>query len=256
MLKGAAGFGKGVADAFLGLPPEAKGLLLALAGINKVSGGAVVKVGLDLGKDVFGQFFQRGASPANALWVQSVGGTGGTGGAPGAGGGGLVNGVVTAGGLAIGAAELAALPGEIGGLGKAFDGLSNKDLPAAKQGLQDFVNSMTGLNPFGPNPALFQTALDALPTKIATKIHEDNSPDAREQRSALTRIQQATVESHRGMVNATRSSESAIVRAIERNRAIVHVTVSNRTVTSVYASGRTVTRTASTGSYNAGLYGG
>ena len=76
-LKSAAGWAKRVVDAFASLPPEAKGMILALAGLTKLTGGAPIKIAVDFAKDalggVFGHFFDRGASPANPLWVKTVG---------------------------------------------------------------------------------------------------------------------------------------------------------------------------------------
>jgi hypothetical protein len=85
-VKGIAGFAKGIAEGFMAMPMEAKELLLGLYGLNKLSGGAVVNVGVDITKGIggglFQQFFGRG-SPANPMWVKSVGGIGGGGGLPG-----------------------------------------------------------------------------------------------------------------------------------------------------------------------------
>lgn len=82
---------KAVYDAFMGMPDWVKTAVLTGWGLNKLTGGAVSSIlgsGIEVGlKGVFGQFFARGASPANPMWVASA--TGGVGGAPvgGAGGG-------------------------------------------------------------------------------------------------------------------------------------------------------------------------
>jgi TP901 family phage tail tape measure protein len=72
---------KALVNAFMGLPPEVKALLAGAYGANKITGGVVV----DIAGDVFKQFAGRGSSPANPLWVTSVGGA--IGGPAGAGGG-------------------------------------------------------------------------------------------------------------------------------------------------------------------------
>lgn len=90
-LKTAAGFAGGLIDTFTHMPPQAQAAILGLAGLNKLAGGGVIKVGVDLfesgAKGLLGQFFQRG-SPANPMFVVSEGGgLGGAAGAAGAGGG-------------------------------------------------------------------------------------------------------------------------------------------------------------------------
>lgn len=81
-IKDLAGFGKSLADGFMAMPAEAKEILLGLYGLNKLSGGAVVNVGVDLTKGIggglFQQFLGRG-SIANPMWVRQVGGPGGGG---------------------------------------------------------------------------------------------------------------------------------------------------------------------------------
>ncbi len=83
---------KGIFDAFMGLPPDTKNLLIGLAALNKLSGGAVIKIGVDILQGVGGgllqQFIGKG-SPANPMFVVPLGG-GGLGGAGGAGGTGLL----------------------------------------------------------------------------------------------------------------------------------------------------------------------
>jgi hypothetical protein len=78
--------------AFMSAPAEVKGLIIGLAGLTKLTGGAPIKFALDLGKDalsgVFGHFFERGSSPANPLFV-TASGLGGAAGAAGAAGGGM-----------------------------------------------------------------------------------------------------------------------------------------------------------------------
>jgi hypothetical protein len=65
-LKSAAGWAQRVWDAFNAAPAEAKGMIIALAGLSKLTGGAPIKIAVDFAKDaiggVFGHFFERGSS--------------------------------------------------------------------------------------------------------------------------------------------------------------------------------------------------
>lgn len=70
----ASGFAKALWDAFSSIPSDAKAVLISLAGLNKLSGGAVTGIMGDIFKGLGDQFFARGSSPANPMWVQQVGG--------------------------------------------------------------------------------------------------------------------------------------------------------------------------------------
>jgi hypothetical protein len=93
-LKTAAGFAGKLIDTFAHLPPGVQATIIGLVGLNKLAGGGVIRVGVDLFKEgakgLLGAFFQRGSSPANPMFVAA---TGGLGGVPGAG--------VAAGGLGL-----------------------------------------------------------------------------------------------------------------------------------------------------------
>lgn len=86
-LKTAAGFVGKVIDAFANMPPQVQGTILALAGLNKLTGGGVIKVGVDIFKEgagkLLGGFFQRGSSPANPMFVAGTGIGGGASGVAG-----------------------------------------------------------------------------------------------------------------------------------------------------------------------------
>jgi TP901 family phage tail tape measure protein len=87
-LKGAADIAKAGFDAFRALPPGVQSLALAAFGINKLTGGALGGIASGLGNIIGGGIkilFERGASPANPLWVQQVGGVAGAAGAGAAG---------------------------------------------------------------------------------------------------------------------------------------------------------------------------
>ena len=49
-LKAAAGFAKGLIDAFTSMPPQVQAAIIALAGLNKLSGGAITGIVGELGK--------------------------------------------------------------------------------------------------------------------------------------------------------------------------------------------------------------
>lgn len=86
-MKIAAEVAKGAFNAFRALPEPIQQLAIAALVANKVSGGAVGSIAKGLGNIVLGSLkiaFERGASPANPLWVQSVTGGVGGGGAGGA----------------------------------------------------------------------------------------------------------------------------------------------------------------------------
>jgi len=92
-LKTAAGFAGKLIDVFAHLPPGVQGTIIGLAALNKLGGGGVIKIGVDLFKEgakgILGQLFQRGSSPANPIFVTGTGLGGAGGGIAGAAGGGL-----------------------------------------------------------------------------------------------------------------------------------------------------------------------
>jgi hypothetical protein len=76
-LKTAAGFAGNLIDAFAHMPPGVQATIIGLVGLNKLAGGGVIKVGVDLFKEgaqgIFKGLFQRGSSPANPLFVTGIG---------------------------------------------------------------------------------------------------------------------------------------------------------------------------------------
>ncbi len=106
-LKAAAFWGKTLIQGFMALPPEVKETLAGLYALNKLSGGAVVNIGVDITKGLAGNFLSRG-SPVNPMYVVPVGGGLG-GGAVGGKGLGLLNAVGIA-GIALGVAEVIGPP--------------------------------------------------------------------------------------------------------------------------------------------------
>jgi hypothetical protein len=114
--------------AFASLPAEAQGILLGLAGLTKLTGGAPIKIAVDLAQGLLGQFFGRGSSPAAPMYTKEVGLGGGLGSAV---GGGLGKG--KAGMLGIGM-------GLLGGLGIAvmLAGIASE----IEDDVQNFANQL------------------------------------------------------------------------------------------------------------------
>ncbi len=109
-LKAGAEGAKGIAEAFMNLPPDVQKVLVGLFAANKLTGGAVSDIGGALVKGALGSalgraggLFSRGTSPANPMWVAPVGGSLAGGVAGGGRGTGLMNGLLRTGaGLALG----------------------------------------------------------------------------------------------------------------------------------------------------------
>lgn len=97
-LKSAAGFAKTLIDAFMAMPTEVKGLIIGLAGLNKLTGGAVGGIVSELGKGLIHGVLgmNAGVVNINAAVVNGGGLPGGGAGAVGAKGGGIVSGIKSA----------------------------------------------------------------------------------------------------------------------------------------------------------------
>jgi hypothetical protein len=86
----AAGFAGDLINAFAHIPPEAQAFIIGLAGLNKLTGGAVTGIAADLaggiakslGGKLAGSLFERGGTPATPLFVSNVGGATLPGGTP------------------------------------------------------------------------------------------------------------------------------------------------------------------------------
>jgi TP901 family phage tail tape measure protein len=77
ILKSASGYAKALWDGFSALPSDVKSMLVGFAAINKLTGGAPVKIAIDFAKEGLGKIFERG-TPANPMYVVGKGiGTGG-----------------------------------------------------------------------------------------------------------------------------------------------------------------------------------
>ncbi len=88
-LKSAAGFAKTLIDAFMAMPTEVKGLIIGLAGLNKLTGGAIGGIVSELGKGLIKGVLGITAGVVNLTALKGIGGLPGLpgGGAGGAGGG-------------------------------------------------------------------------------------------------------------------------------------------------------------------------
>ncbi len=279
--RGLVGFGKGLAEAFMSMPADAKTLLLGLYGLNKLSGGAVVNIGVDLAKGglgtLFNQFLGRG-SPGNPMFVVPVGG--------GLGGG--LGGGVPAAGAPVAAAGLGPIAGglalaavasvEIAIAGAIGDFLRKQVTGSSAPLSRDYVKATLGPVEIG----LFRSQVDAIKNGTAkTNVVIDHlketeqaghSEEVRDMGTQTRKAVAATdkardaIESMRirlasgqsattqkvGDLNRTMSSgSSSIVSAIRANRPIINlaVRVSGDTirVTRNYQSGGTVTHGGRTG---------
>lgn len=102
-IKSIGNFGASLAKGFLAMPTEAKELILGLYGLNKLSGGAVVNIGVDITKGLLGGLLGRG-SQGNPMYVRQIGVGGATGGA-----GGFLGKVAVVGGLVLAASTIVEL---------------------------------------------------------------------------------------------------------------------------------------------------
>jgi hypothetical protein len=185
-LKSAADWAGKIGSAFMGLPAEAKGIIIGLAGLTKLTGGAPIKIAVDFAKDalggVFGHFFDRGSSAANPLWVTSKGLPTGTGdGGPG--GTGIKDlvkfGIVAAVPIAVSTAG-ALITREIGNGISSWVANGNKNLETILN--NGFAGFSTAMNPIGSFIADIGTNIDNLGKipgelgRIADFISGNNKP--------------------------------------------------------------------------------
>lgn len=158
-LGAAAGFAKSLVQAFTSMPPEVQGILIGLAGLNKLSGGAVTGIASELAKGAIKGVLGMTAGVVNInAGVVNGGGLGDiVGKAAGAGGVSLGAGLVATGALAAGGAAVYGL----GQLGKA-----NQEPGGANIN----VNALAGQAQAG-----FATAWAAGSEKIAAKLDSQAS---------------------------------------------------------------------------------
>ncbi len=230
---GIVDLGKNIGKAFLDLPPEAKGLILSLAALNKLSGGAVINVGVDIlkgaGGTLFQQFLGKG-SPVNPMYVVPIGGGLG-GGLPGVGAG--VAGLGAAGVAAL-AASAAAL------LGVAY--LINPTSPYKQRTPEmDKAHLLGQTWKVGFND---RTA----PIRAKESMSPDERQEANDTQRKLDAIRQSNEANRIALVASQRSGDASIVAAIKGiQRPIVSVSVTGNQVKTTYKSGTTLTRSVNPG---------
>jgi hypothetical protein len=162
-LKTAAGFAGKLIDVFAHLPPGVQGTIIGLAALNKLGGGGVIKIGVDLFKEgakgLLGQIFQRGSSPANPMFVTGTG----LGGA----------GVPTPGGGGLGLASKLFLVGEAIGLIAAVNEVRDNiagQLTEQTKGVHDAVSQQ--INDTKTTAGQLQQSLDGVNQGIEALSHD------------------------------------------------------------------------------------
>lgn len=243
--------GKNIGKAFLDLPPEAKGLILSLAALNKLSGGAVINVGVDILKGTAGTLFQQflgKGSPANPMFVVPVGG-----GLGGPGGGGLPGGGLPGGGVPL---WVAGATGIAAGAGIAAAQTVLTAAASDPQLMQNLANRQqrfgTNLQPGGRGGALGPNASPRNVGKVDVAHLPPMSPDERQEANDTQRkldaIRQSNEANRIALVASQRSGDASIVAAIKGiQRPIVSVSVTGNVVKTTYKSGTTLTRSVNPG---------
>lgn len=233
-LKTAAGFAGELVGAFLRMPDWIKAAVLTGWGLNKLTGGAVTDIFGEGLKIAFDQFLGKGSSPANPLWVASVGGPlGGGGMGPLGGGGGKFGALKTLGKFALGGL-MAGLAFEV--VDGVRQGLSERSTEQGQQAhdnlrqmlkngasLEDMGTSLRAVNDgirnIESNPLLVLVqgeALDELKTmrgELEGAIEERARPMIQEQAPRNAAANQASI--------AGREAQRAPIRADPKDERVV-----------------------------------
>lgn len=259
-LKTAGAGAKAVFDAFAGMPDWVKTAVVTGWGLNKLTGGAVgdiIGTGLEVSlKGIFSQFFARGASPANPMWVASAGGAGGAGGAVPAG----KTGIGTLGKLFL-VGEAIGLVAAVIGVGQSVRdaataqaqgvGATLKESLAGPQTVADLQMKLDAINTgiarlkadpiaaaliTGPTIAELerqrQTVLDAQSAAAMNAHRIGERTDAA--KDAVNRVRDRAEANRIAIVSATNASKSAIVSSVNSDRnAIVSAIRNNRPIVTV-----------------------
>ena len=248
-LKGAAGAAKIAFDAFNALPGPIKQVAIAAAIANKATGGAVGLIASGA-TNIFrgliglgGGLLSRGSSPANALWVQSVGGGLGGPGAPIAGGKGALLGLLgrivipVAAGLALAELVQAIEPQSISGK-QAFDANRQGGLAgffgAQKPLPVKVVNPGTPQGQFVPENRggvqqvkTVKGSVDTAITATVTKMHKDIQAALRKGDIAEALKLKEMVDSIRGLDSRSEKRNNLIVAGIGRTNNALSVASRN-----------------------------
>jgi hypothetical protein len=239
---GIVDLGKNIGKAFLDLPPEAKGLILSLAALNKLSGGAVINVGVDLLKGTGGALFQQflgKGSVANPMYVIPVGG-------------GLGGGEGIAGGVRGGASTLMALlPASlILGIGEQIGEGIFQALGGKKPGEAGYDVRGTDLGNgirLGQSQGAFARS-QYHPDTGGMTVPTASSHATYEVQRKLDDIRESNERNRIALVSAEKSSASSIVGAIKGiQRPIISVSVTGNVIKTTYKSGTTLTRSVNPG---------
>jgi hypothetical protein len=214
-LEKAAGFAGSLIDAFSKLPPEAMAAILALGGLDKLSGGAVSSIVGELGKGLIKGVLGITAAVVNVNGGVVNGGGGGlpVAGAAGAAGVGVVSVAIAAASIAaLGAAVTAGMLYAVPKLLGANIGHDTRPIPVTGSSGQNF-GTLTGWNAgfvraLGP----LGNAIDAVQAKTA-EVTPAIQAMRDEQAKRLTDIETATggveLATVRGAATATRATENA-----------------------------------------------
>jgi TP901 family phage tail tape measure protein len=182
---GAAG-AKAIAAVFMALPPDVKAILAGGFAVNKLTGGLMT----DLGKIAFDVFAGRGSSPANPLWVQSIGGAG----AAGAAGGAAVGGI----GRVASLATKVFLVGAAIGVFSELKGILDEQSARNREQTVDLTSKTTGFTEGAPKASLERSlaGIEAYerrlnsglgPEQLAFQLNIDGVRTALEEQKALLR---------------------------------------------------------------------
>jgi TP901 family phage tail tape measure protein len=215
-LQTAAGFAKGLVDAFMGFPDWVKAAVLTGWGLNKLTGGALTDIlgeGLKIG---FDQFLGKGSSPANPLWVATVGAPlGGGPGGPMGGAGGKLGMLKTFGKFLVAGALTGITFEVVEGVRQGLSDRSTEQGRTAHDNLRQMLKNGASLEDMGTslraiddgitniqsNPLLTLVqgeALDELKTmrtELAAAIEERARPIIKEQAPRNAAMNQGSIES-------------------------------------------------------------
>ena len=269
-LKTAGDGAKTVLGAFTSAPDWVKTAVLTGWGLNKISGGALNDIFGQTIKLAFGQFFQRGSSPANPMFVASVGGLGGGAGAA-AGG---IGALALIGLPLLAAAAVAAVAADqeshiqsqagknVTGTQAIIASGSTSQMRAALAGLQTSVASLSGLQKvlYDLDVKGIKTHTEGLEAALAAALSEQSRANLQPLPAKISDKQKrhfdvlrdkiegariATV-TRLGTVNSTIDrGDAGIILAIRQSQPVVNVKVDvSGTTVRVYQTGGTMNHTA------------
>jgi len=227
-------------DAFLGLPPEVQTTIIALAGLNKLSGGAISGIASELGKGLIKGVLGINAGMVNIKAASVTGVGGGVAGAGAAAGAtskvgtivSAVSKVFIIGAAAAFMAELVNIRGQqseenkqgvqnLQQQGEVFiKSASIEDMKKALQGIEETEKRLT--NSLTPEAIAFQldidgvrTAVDAQEASLRAAIESAEATQAAKQNIANDRL-----DAIRGYTSSQSKTASDLLRSSERNESV------------------------------------